>query len=38
MIIKANPSKKIECEELWQESHKLVLIFSKITQSCKNKV
>jgi len=30
MISKANPDKKEDCRELWQEAHELTLIFSSI--------
>ena len=37
LIAKANPEHKDECRELWQEAHELLLIFSKILQSCRGK-
>lgn len=37
MVAKGNPEQIKQCRKLWQESHKLTLIFSKIIISCKNK-
>ncbi|MBP6858768.1 MAG: four helix bundle protein [Candidatus Pacebacteria bacterium] len=34
MLAKSNPENKVDCKKLWTESHQLVLIFSKIVQSC----
>jgi len=36
MIRKANPSKAVECNKLWQEAHELTLIFSSIYLSKKS--
>jgi four helix bundle protein len=36
MIRKANPSKGVECNKLWQEAHELTLIFSSIYLSKKS--
>ena len=36
MIRKANPSKAVECNKLWQEGHELTLIFSSIYLSKKS--
>ena len=33
----ANPNKKEEFRELWRENHELLLIFSKIINSCRRK-
>jgi four helix bundle protein len=35
MVAKANPVRKTECRELWQEAHELALIFSSILRSKK---
>lgn len=35
MIAKANPNRKKECKQLWQEAQELTLIFSKIIKSSK---
>lgn len=34
MIVRANPDKEKECKKLWEETHELVLIFSKISKTC----
>jgi len=33
----ANPDFKEELREIWKENHELLLIFSKIIKSCRNK-
>lgn len=35
LLAKANPDYKEKCQKLWQESHELLLIFSKILNSSK---
>lgn len=37
LLARANSGYKDECRELWQEAHELLLIFSKILRSSKNK-
>ncbi len=37
LLARANPEYKDECRELWQEAHELLLIFSKILKSSKDK-
>ena len=35
MLAKADVGIKTECQKLWKEAHELVLIFGKISASCK---
>ena len=37
LIARANPEHKVECREIWQETHELLLIFSKILKTSKSK-
>jgi len=37
LIARANQERKDECRELWREAHELLLIFSKILKSSKEK-
>ncbi len=37
LLARANPDFKDDFRKLWQENHELLLIFSKIIKSCKNK-
>jgi four helix bundle protein len=37
LIVRANPEKTDECRLIWQETHELLLIFSKILRSSRNK-
>ena len=38
LLARANPAHKEEFKKLWQENHELLLIFSKIIKSCRNKM
>ena len=37
LLAKANPEFRDEFRKLWQENHELLLIFSKIIKTCRNK-
>lgn len=37
MVVKANPEKRNECEQLWREAQELTLIFSSILSKSKSK-
>lgn len=37
LLARANPDFKEEFRELWKENHELLLIFSKIIKSCRNR-
>lgn len=37
LIARANPDFQKDARDLWQENHELLLIFSKIIKSCRNK-
>jgi four helix bundle protein len=38
LLVCANPGLKEEFRELWRENHELLLIFSKIINSCRKKI
>lgn len=38
LLARVNPDKKDEIRKLWKEAHELLLIFSKIIRSSRNKI